>query len=77
MVPNCIDRTGRTVELFEDINPAGDSSPSGYTFYDDLLYFAAEGPSGNELYRTDGNSVTLVADIHPSGRFEPLGIDCF
>ena len=33
----------------------------------DQLDFAARGPSGVELYRTDGVGVELFADINPHG----------
>jgi ELWxxDGT repeat protein len=49
-------------------NPSGsgdDFDLFDYTVFNNQVYFSAKGPSGNELYRTDGNSINLVADILP------------
>jgi ELWxxDGT repeat protein len=45
--------------------PGFGSSPSALTVKDGQLYFAANGgwPIGRELYRFDGNSVSLVRDV--------------
>ena len=55
----------------EDINPNGDSEPYGFVEFQGQLYFGASGPSGKELYRTDGTQVELVADISPNGDSSP------
>ncbi len=49
-----------------DINPGGDSSnPSYLTVVGGTLYFAADdGSHGEELWKTDGTTTTLVQDIN-------------
>jgi ELWxxDGT repeat protein len=51
-----------------DLNPgAGGSYPSNFTAFGGALYFSAYTLSnGFELWRYDGNSVTLAADINPT-----------
>jgi len=43
------------------------SIPSSLTVANNELYFAATGTEGIELYKTDGDSVGLVADLNPNG----------
>ena len=40
----------------------------------DVVYFASDGPSGWELYRTDGSTKELVADINPDGDSLPRSL---
>jgi ELWxxDGT repeat protein len=59
-----------------DINPGlGDSSPADLTVFGDHLYFSANGgTSGRALWRTDGTTTAVVADINP-GTGQHLGVD--
>ena len=60
-----MDATGE-VSLFADLNPgAADAAPAEFTVYNGQLYFAATSADGRELFKTDGNTVTQVADIFP------------
>ena len=45
------------------------SAPKYLTIYDGELYFAAEESSddGRELWKYDGNSASVISDIHPNG----------
>jgi ELWxxDGT repeat protein len=58
---------GRTVTQVADIFPGPDngSSPGPFTELKGELYFSAQSPSSIErvLYKTDGNTVQLVADL--------------
>ena len=52
------------------INPGGLSSPSGFTIFNNELYFSAsDGVSGLELWKTDGteNGTVMVKDINIVG----------
>jgi ELWxxDGT repeat protein len=64
--------SNRTVELLADINPTGDAFPFTAGFgavYKDELYFRAASPStGSEIFKTDGETVSLVADAIPGPR---------
>lgn len=67
------DGTEAGTNLFAEINPstsntlAAGSNPRHFQVYDGYLYFAADnGTIGEELYRTDGTTVELVADIFPN-----------
>jgi ELWxxDGT repeat protein len=49
-----------------DINSGlPNSDPDSFEYFADHLYFAATGPAGRELYRTDGRDITLLDDINP------------
>ncbi|HZN64525.1 MAG TPA: hypothetical protein VFB66_04445, partial [Tepidisphaeraceae bacterium] len=54
--------------LLKDVNtgPIG-SEPADFVEFNGAVYFAAEGPQGRELYRSDGTpgSATLLKDIEP------------
>lgn len=68
------DATG-TAEMVTDINPSGDSYPSGLTVYGECLYFGArENGSNEELWRHCANTgeTKLVADIAPGDFFGSL-----
>jgi ELWxxDGT repeat protein len=57
-----------SAELLRDINTGGvGSGPVGFTEYRGALYFAANGPAGREVYRSDGpnSGATLLKDIAP------------
>ena len=57
-----------------DIGPGTSSSvPIRFNEFAGNLYFVASGEAGRELYRTDGTSVSLVADLSaaPKPTFEP------
>jgi len=64
---------GSAARLIADINSrpvkiagGGQSRPSDLTMYRDNLYFQADdGEKGGELWRYDGNTVQLVADLNP------------
>lgn len=54
------------VNIVPDIAGPGSSNPSGFTEFNGDLYFAASTPfEGTELFRFDGSTATLVADIFP------------
>jgi ELWxxDGT repeat protein len=58
------------------IDPGGDpvheSSPSNFLVFDNALYFAAnDGVHGRELWKFDGDTAQLVADLYPG----PFGSD--
>ena len=57
--------------LVKDINPSGNSTPTGMTTLDGQLYFVAENgssSSGRELFVSDGTKAgtKLVKDLDPS-----------
>jgi ELWxxDGT repeat protein len=54
-----------------EVNAGGSSAPAYLEPMGSYVYFAATGSSGRELYRTDGTTATLVADIHGSGNGNP------
>lgn len=49
-----------------DINPSGNSFPKSLCFLGNLLLFAADdgGTYGEELWKTDGTTTSLVQDIY-------------
>jgi ELWxxDGT repeat protein len=47
-------RAGASPTLVEDINPGGSADPTELTNVGGILYFAAAGADGRELYRSDG-----------------------
>ncbi len=57
----------------QPVQPIGigtaDSSPAGFTPYNGIVVFAADGSQGRELWRTDGTTAgtQLVADLYPGG----------
>ncbi len=64
----CNVATSQTVEKVADINPAGNSSPSGFAKFNNLLYFMAFTDTyGYELMVSDGteDGTTMVKDIFP------------
>ena len=69
------------VELFAEIRPGPEgSNPRRFTVVGDRLFFAADdGVHGEELWMTDGETVTLVADIQPgpesSAIYGPVAYD--
>lgn len=64
---------GASVELVADIRPgadfqgrAHDSNPRGFTvFNNQLLFRADDGIHGRELFKYDGQKISLVSDINP------------
>ena len=53
--------------LIKDIAIGGDSNPSGFVQYGSNVYFSADdGTTGIELWRSDGVTATLFANLHPS-----------
>jgi len=63
---------GTTASLVADINPGRTDSfplssfPSDLTVFENALYFSADdGVSGFELWKYDGTTASLVADINP------------
>ena len=78
---------GRSVRLAADINPGrtfpggqgNSSSPGGLTVFDNALYFSADdGVHGHELWKYNGTTASLVADLNP-GKFasSPSGLRVF
>ena len=74
------DGTEAGTNLFAEINPntsntlSAGSNPRHFQVYDGYLYFAADnGTIGEELYRTDGTTVELVADIFPNNLNSAFG----
>jgi ELWxxDGT repeat protein len=67
------DAPAQTVEMAADINSGGaGSGPQYLTVYDGALYFSADdGVDGRELWRWNGSTAELVADIHTSGDGNP------
>lgn len=63
----------QTAYQVADINPGAPAgSPGRMIVYDDTLYFAASGAgSGIELWRCDGTNTTMLADMNPTGNFDP------
>jgi len=62
------DGTAAGTNLLKDINPTGDSSPSGMTLHGGAVYFAANnGTHGRELWKTDGTpgGTVMVDDLQP------------
>jgi ELWxxDGT repeat protein len=72
---------GTTASLVADINPGKDllgrgssSSPSRLRVFDNALYFSAnDGVHGNELWKYDGTTASLVADLNPGSGSSYLG----
>lgn len=54
-----------------DIFPGGRSNPTGYFEFDKQLFFAATGPLGRGLYKTDGFNVSLLDEIQLDGDASP------
>jgi ELWxxDGT repeat protein len=70
---------GTTVSLVADIFPGSkysipsSSLPGGFTVFNNALYFNAnDGVHGTELWKYDGTTANLVADINPSQVYEPF-----
>jgi ELWxxDGT repeat protein len=56
------------VALVQDINPSGDSNPSGFQRIGSVVYFDATAiATGRELYSYDSSGVTRLTDIAPDG----------
>ena len=54
-----------TPAMVLDINPSGNSEPSGFTKFGSYVYFAANnGTDGEELWKSNGTGATMVADIN-------------
>ncbi len=54
-----------TPAMVHDINPSGNSEPSGFTKLGSYVYFAANnGTDGEELWKSNGTGATMVADIN-------------
>ncbi|MEQ1745708.1 MAG: ELWxxDGT repeat protein, partial [Saprospiraceae bacterium] len=67
--PWVTDGTGTNTIMLKNIDPAGNSNPSGFTGLGGFIYFRADDNStnGTELWRTDGTATNtvLVKDINP------------
>ena len=61
--------------------PNNGSSPENFAVYDGQLYFSAyDGVHGRELWRCNGTTATLAADIVPGGQYSssnPSGLTVF
>jgi ELWxxDGT repeat protein len=66
-------------QRISSLNTGGDAVPSDFAVYKGDLYFAAtSSTNGRELYRFDGNSVSLVDDINPNAASSsPSGLTVF
>ncbi|MEX0332626.1 MAG: DUF5050 domain-containing protein [Puniceicoccaceae bacterium] len=63
---------GRTVELFDEINPAGSSDPREFKAFDGWLYFSATNDEvGEEVWRTNGTVTELITPIGRVGGINP------
>lgn len=56
ITPKAIDFADLVVRRVAEINTTGSSNPSGFTIYNNELYFAADGGTGRELWKTDGTA---------------------
>ncbi len=68
------DGTAAGTSMVIDINPSGDSTPSGFAALGTSAVFTAfDGTHGSELWITDGTSAgtSLVKDINPSASSQP------
>ena len=70
------------IRLVKDIDSERDVSvsfdPEGFVELGGMAYFSASDPlRGTELWRTDGSSNELVADIHPNGSSRPQHLTVF
>jgi len=54
-----------------DINPgSGNSYPSDFIVFDNALYFSAnDGVHGKAVWKYDGTTASLVADINPGNEY--------
>src|SRR6478609_8314020 len=59
----------QTATIVADISPTDDSYPSQFHYVNGMILFMANGPSGAELYTTDGTSggTVLVKDVNQTG----------
>ena len=58
--------------LIQDINTGStNSNPTNYIEFNGEVVFAADDGSGTELWKTDGVTATLVANINPAGGSNP------
>jgi len=54
-----------TPAMVLDINPSGNSNPSGFTRLGSYVYFSADnGSDGYELWKSNGSGATMVANIN-------------
>jgi ELWxxDGT repeat protein len=61
-----------TPAMVLDINPSGNSYPSGFTKLGSYVYFAADdGVNGEELWRSNGIGAEMVANINAGGDSNP------
>lgn len=72
------DGTEANVSLFNNLNVAGSSGPSGFISFDGGLLFSAEDYiNGRELWWTDGVIVTQVSDTRAAAESAPYGFGSF
>jgi len=64
------------ISLASDVDPAGSSSPSDFSVYNGQLYFRAQtSATGTEVFRFDGSTSQLAADLNPgSNGSNPAGL---
>ena len=76
----CTNGTGKPTEAAR-IYPNNGSSPENFAVFNGQLYFSAyDGVHGRELWRYDGTTATLAADIVPGGQYSssnPSGLTVF
>jgi len=68
-----------TLKMVKDINPNGNSDPSGFAIYHGLLYFNATDSAGKELWVTDGTEqgTHMVDNSNPYGDGDPKFLTVF
>jgi ELWxxDGT repeat protein len=72
VTPKAIDFRDLIVRRVAEINTTGSSNPSGFTIYNNELYFAADDGSGLEVWKTDGTAAGTImvhninAEANPS-----------
>jgi len=68
------DGTARGTERVKDINPSGDSAPTGLTVMNRFVYFSAFDGTDTELWKSDGTDANtrMVKDINTTGHSFPF-----
>ncbi len=66
---------GDSAWMLMDIHPTDESEPRGFIYHQttDQVLFTANDGNGEELWKTDGVTTSMVSDINPSGGSFPSG----